>query len=145
MNMARSMMSWKKLSYEYWVEVVACSDYLLNRSPMMSVQDNIPKEAWNGTKTSVSHLRVFGFVAFANVLDEIRRNMDRKSERCIFTIYSEQHKAYKLYNLVTKNIVVSRDVILLENKCWSDPSNIQQKESSDLSDLPIRLLRLEVQ
>ena len=33
MNMAHNMMSHKKLSYEYWAEVVACFVYLLNRSP----------------------------------------------------------------------------------------------------------------
>ena len=33
----------------------------------------------------------------------------------------------------------------LEDKCCSDPSDIQQEESSDLSDISIRLPRLEVQ
>ena len=71
--------------------------------------------------------------------------MSKKSERCIFTGYSEQHKAYKLYNPVTKKIVVRRDVKFLEDKWWSDPSDIQQQESSDLSYLPIILPILEVQ
>ena len=34
--------------------------------------------------------------------------MDKKSERCIFTSYSDQHKGYKLYNPITKNIVVTK-------------------------------------
>ena len=67
-------------------------------------------------------LRVFGSVAFAHVPDELRRRLDKKSERCIFTGYSEQHKAYKLYNLVTKKFVVSKDIKFIEDKCWSDPS-----------------------
>ena len=41
--------------------------------------------------------------------------------------------------------MVSRDVKFIEDKCWSDPSNIQQEERSDLPDLPIKLPRLEVQ
>ena len=123
MNMVRSMLSHKKLSDDYWDEVVACSVYLLNIPPMVSVQDKICEEEWSGTKTSVAHLRIFCFVAFAHILDELKRNLDKKSERCIFTGYSEKHKAYKLYNLVTKNIVVSRDVKFLEDKFWSDPSD----------------------
>ena len=59
----------------------------------MSVQDKILEESWSGTKTSVAHLRIFCYVAFSHVPDKIRRNLDKKSERCIFTGYSEQHKA----------------------------------------------------
>ena len=105
MNMARSMLSHKKLSDDYWDEVVACSVYLLNRSPTVSVQDKIPEEAWSGTKTSVAHLQVCCYAAFSHVPDEIRRKMDiKKNERCIFTGQNEQHKDYKLYNLVTKRL-----------------------------------------
>ena len=89
MNMACSMLSHKKLSNEYWAEVVGCSIYLLNRSPTVTVQDKIPEEAWSGTKTSVSHLRIFGFVSFVHIPEELQRKIDKKSERCIFTGYSE--------------------------------------------------------
>ena len=89
---------------------------MLNRSTTVTVQDKIPEEAWSGTKTSVSHLRIFGSIAFAHIRDELGRKLDKKSECCIFTSYSEQHKAYKLYNPVTKNIVVSRDVMFIEDK-----------------------------
>ena len=67
MNMAYSMLSHKKLSDEYWDEVVACSVYLLNRSPMVTVHDKILEEVWSGTKTSVAHLTIFGSVAFAHI------------------------------------------------------------------------------
>ena len=111
----------------------------------MSVQDNIPEEAWSGTKTSVAHLRNFGSVAFAHIPDELKGKSDKKSERCIFIGYSEQHKAYKLYNPVTKKLMMSKDVNFIEDKCQSDPSDIQHGECSHQPNLPIRLPRLEVQ
>ena len=40
--------------------------------------------------------------------------------------------------------MVSRDVKFLEDKYWSDPSDIQRQEISYLLDLPTRLPRLEV-
>ena len=55
----------------------------------MTVQDTIPEKAWSGTKTSVSHLRIFGFVAFVHILDELKRKLDKKIEHCIFIGYSE--------------------------------------------------------
>ena len=144
MNMAHSMLSHKKLSNEYWDEAVRCSVYLLNKSPTVTVQDKIPEEAWSGTKTSVSHLRILCSVAFAHKPDELRRKLDKKSERCIFIGYSEQHKEYKLYNLITKKLVVCRDVMFIEDKFSSDPSDIEHEERSYQPDLPIRLPRLEV-
>jgi hypothetical protein len=73
MNMARSMLKVKKLSNDYWVEAVACSVYILNRSPTISVKDKVPQEAWSGTKLNVSHFRIFGCIAFAHVLEELRK------------------------------------------------------------------------
>ena len=59
MDMARSMLSHKKLSSEYRAEVVVCSVYFLNRSLTVTVKDKIPEEAWSGTKTSVAHLIIW--------------------------------------------------------------------------------------
>ena len=110
----------------------------------MTFKDKIPKEAWSGTKTSVAHLIIFNSVVFTHIPDELRRKLDKKSECCIFTGYSEQHKAYKLYNPVTKQLVVSRDVKFIEDKCWSDPSDIHHEDHSSHRDLPIRVPILEV-
>ena len=68
---------------------------------------------------SVSHLRVFGCVAYAHVPKEQRGKLDDKSEKCIFTGYSEQSKAYKLYNPITKKTIISRDVVFKEQESWN--------------------------
>ena len=41
--------------------------------------------------------------------------------------------------------MVSRDVKFIEDKCWSDPLDIQHEDHSYQPDLPIRLPRWEVQ
>jgi len=66
-----SMLSYMKLSKEYSAEAVTCSIYLLNRSATFSVKNLVPKEAWSGTKTGVTHLIVFGSVTFAHVPEEL--------------------------------------------------------------------------
>ena len=50
MEMERSMMKAKHLPNEYWTEVVASTVYILNHSPMKSVNDKIPHEAWSNKK-----------------------------------------------------------------------------------------------
>ncbi|CAL5345664.1 unnamed protein product [Camellia sinensis] len=72
-EMARSMLQAKGLSNGFWAEAVATSVYLLNLSPTRVVMNRTPVEAWRGTKPSVSHLRVFGCIAYALFL--IRRDV----------------------------------------------------------------------
>ena len=67
---------------------------------------------------SVSHLKVFGCVAYAHIPDELRRKLDKKGQKCIFVGYSEDTKAYKLYDPVTKKVIISRDVQFVENESW---------------------------
>ena len=44
--------------------------------------------------------------------------MDNKGEKCIFIGYSEESKAYRLYNPSTKKLIVSRDVQFIEEEAW---------------------------
>ena len=63
--MARSMLKEKDLPNNFWAEAVATAVYLLNLSPTKAVQNFTPLEAWSGTKPTVSHLRLFGRVAYS--------------------------------------------------------------------------------
>ena len=118
LDMARSLLKAKKLPKQYWAEAVSCAVYLLNRCPTRSLQGVIPEEAWSGHKPSVTHLRVFGCVAYAKILYARRRKLDDKSEKCIFVGYGERRMGYKLYNPITKKVIMSRDVIFEEDKSW---------------------------
>lgn len=107
-EMARSMLKAKRLPNEFWGEAIKATVYLINRSPTKVVFGKIePQEAWTKCKWTVEHLRVFGCVAYALVLKEKRHKLDDKGEKCIFTGHNEESKAYSLYNLVTKKIVIS--------------------------------------
>src|ERR1044072_2337374 len=81
MNMVRSMLYCKKLPKSFWAEAVACAVYLLNRCPVKSVRGKTPEEAWSGKRPNLSHLKVFGCVAYAHVPDQLRKKLDDKAER----------------------------------------------------------------
>ena len=118
MDMVRSMLKEKHLGKEYWGEAVRCAVYILNRSLTKSLSNQVPEEAWNGRKCSVAHLRIFGCVAFAHIPDKIRKKLDDHSEKCIFVGYSDMSKAYRLYNPITKKMIISRDVKFKEEESW---------------------------
>lgn len=57
--------------------------------------------------------------------DERRSKLDEKSKKCIFVGYSETSKAYKLYNPITKKIIISKDVKFNEEESWD--RNVHEK------------------
>jgi len=92
MKMARNILKGRNLSNEYGAEAIACVAYVINRSPTKSVMNKVPEEAWLGMSCSVSHLKVFGCVAYTHVPKELRGKLDDKGEKFIFIGYSEQSK-----------------------------------------------------
>ena len=81
---------------------------------------------------SVSHLKVFGCVAYAHVLDELRKKLDKKGHKFIFFGYFEDKKAYKLYDPVTRKVIISRDVQFVENESWDGIVDINFKIVSNV-------------
>nr|GEZ20804.1 reverse transcriptase [Tanacetum cinerariifolium] len=76
LNMVQSMLKTKKMPKEFWVEAVDCAVYLLNRYPSKSLDNKTLQEAWNGLKPTVSHLRVFGSIAYVHVLSQRRLKLN---------------------------------------------------------------------
>ena len=89
---------------------------MVNRSPSSTLEDKTPQEVWTGKKPSLSHLRVFGCDAYVHVPKEKQTKLDIKSEKCIFIGYKDGLKGYKLWNLVTRKVVYSQDVVFREVK-----------------------------
>ena len=121
--MARSMLKSKRMPKEFWAEAVATAVYLSNRAPTRSVWNKTPQEAWNGRKPGISHLRVFGSIAYVHVPDEKRSKLDDKSEKLIFIGYDMSSKGYKLYNPSNGKTIISRGVEFDEEGAWDFESH----------------------
>ena len=107
MEMAHRMLEAKHFPNEYWGEAVATFVYIMNRCPIKSVKNKVPQEAWTGMNHSVSHLKIFGCVAYAHIPDELRRKLDKKGQKCIFVVYSKDTKAYNLYDPIARKVIIS--------------------------------------
>jgi len=112
---ARSMIQGKGLSNGLWAEAINTAAYLKNRSPTKCLGFKTPFEALFGLKPAVSHLRIFGSKAYAQIPKADRKKLDPKALKCIFVGYGTEYKAYKLYNPVTHKVFASRDVIFHEH------------------------------
>ena len=72
----------------------------------------------------MDYFKIFGCIAYALIPDEKISNLDKKCENFFFLGVSNHSKACKLYNLITKKIVICRDVIFDEESTWSWSSSI---------------------
>jgi hypothetical protein len=72
------MLNEKNLSNYFWAKVVTTVVYIMNQTPIATVHGMTPKEKFTGKKPDVSHLRVFGCIAYVHVLDEKRSKLDPK-------------------------------------------------------------------
>lgn len=86
-----------------------------------------PEEAWSRVKPSVDHLRVFGCIAHAHVPDARRTKLEDKSRSCVLFGVSKESKGYRLYDPVSKQIVISRDVIFEEEKTWNWDASYEEQ------------------
>ncbi|KAJ6874187.1 hypothetical protein NC651_032883 [Populus alba x Populus x berolinensis] len=118
MNMVRSMLVNRNIPKNFWPEAVNWSVHILNRSPTLAVKNTTPEEAWSEARPTVDHFRIFGCIAYARIPDVKRTKLDDKGVKCVFLGVNEESKAFKLYDPITRKIVISRDVQFDEQSTW---------------------------
>ena len=115
MESARAMMSHANLPNSFWAEAVATAVYLRNRSESSALKEDMtPYEKWYGRKPDVSHLRVFGCIAYSHIPDSRRRKLDKKAQKYQFVGYCKDSKGYRLFDAETRTVVKRRDVVFNE-------------------------------
>lgn len=110
----RCMLIDSGLDQRFWAEAASTASYLINRVPCRG-NEGCPEELWSGRKPNLKHLRVFGCPALVHVPKQRRSKIDPKSLECIMVGYSTESKAYRLFDPSDQKIIVSRDVVFLEN------------------------------
>jgi hypothetical protein len=87
-----------------------------NRLSTPALKENeTPYERWYGKKPDMSHLRVFGCMAYAHVPDGERQKLDKKSKKMCFVGYSLTSKGYRLFDETNRKLYIRRDVEFNEN------------------------------
>jgi hypothetical protein len=101
----RAILHGRKLPINLWAEALQTATYIRNRSPYK--KNNVtPQELMTGKRPTVSHMRVFGSVAYVHVPKGLRTKLDPVSEKGIFVGYDPMSKAYRF--LVDGRIKISK-------------------------------------
>lgn len=110
-EMARCVMLQADLPNGFWAEAISTAAYIRNRCPTKPLVENMtPHEVWFGKMPVVSHFRHFGSKAFALNKRPQKGKFDPRSVECTMVGYSDESKAYRLWDPSSKKIIKSRDV-----------------------------------
>jgi transposase InsO family protein len=94
---------------------VAAYNHVANMHPSARIGGNTtPFELWHKRKPDVSHLKVWGCLAYVHVQKDKRDASGSHIEKCIFVGYPTEYKAWEFYNPVTRKMVISERAVFDE-------------------------------
>ena len=76
-----------------------------------------PYELWRGKKPVIKYFRIFGSDCYILRDKENLEKFDAKSDKGYFLGYSSTSRAYRVYNLRTKNVMESSNIVINDEVC----------------------------
>ena len=76
-----------------------------------------PYELWRGKKPVVKYFRIFGSDCYILCDRDNLEKFDAKSDKGYFLGYSSTSRAYRVYNLRTKIVMESSNVVINDEVC----------------------------
>ena len=110
---------------------------LIKLSPSFPLKGDVPERVWTGKDVSYDNLRVFGCKAFVHIPKDERSKLDVKAKPCIFLGYGHEEFGYRLWDPLSRKIVISKDVVFLEDQLVDDGDKVEKASSS--TEIPIRI------
>lgn len=110
-----ALLNQAELSHEFWSMAFATIVFLHNRTTSITLEGKSSYELLFKKTSNLKDLKVFGCHAHPNLRPFIRHNFSTRSEAHIFIGYPHAMSGYMCYNPRTRKVLVTRDVIFLEN------------------------------
>ncbi|XP_071721876.1 uncharacterized protein [Rutidosis leptorrhynchoides] len=106
--MGKSMMFAMNVPRKFWPEACNTTSYIQNRLQTKSLKGITPFEMLFGAKPKVSHLKVFGCVAYTHISEKKRQKMSEKVIKGVMMGYSSNASGYKIFDLVKDEMIIVR-------------------------------------
>jgi len=127
---ARAMLYDQDMPKFLWAEACNMAVYVQNRTPHRALGKIIQEGVFTGKKPKVSRLKLFGSLAYCHVREEKRKKLDQTVKKGYLVGYSENAKAYRVYLLGNKKIVIQQDVKFTEDKAFRKSREMPSEEQS---------------
>ncbi|XP_075088478.1 uncharacterized protein LOC142170460 [Nicotiana tabacum] len=115
LEIARALLFQSKLHVRYWGKCILTATYLINRLPTSYLKNKYPFKLLYKTKPNYSHIRSFDCLCFPTIPKAHRDKFKPRTVPHVFIGYPFDNKGYKMLDLESKRIHVSRDVTFHEN------------------------------
>jgi len=124
LNVARALMFQSGIPLEYWGDCVLTAVFLINRLLSPVINNETPYERLTKGKPDYSSLKAFGCLCYCSTSPKSRTKFDPRAKACIFLGYPMGYKGYKLLDIETYSVSISRHVIFYEDIFPFASSNI---------------------
>nr|GFB38979.1 hypothetical protein [Tanacetum cinerariifolium] len=104
---ARTMLSAAKVPLFFWAEAIATACFTQNRSLVIPRHEKTPYHIINDQKLSVKFFHIFSSICYIVKDGENLDKLKEKGDECIFMGYSNQLRAYRVFNKRTRVIMES--------------------------------------
>lgn len=132
LNVARALRFQGSLPIEFWGECALAAGYLINRTPSDILKGKTPFEMLYKRPPPIQHLRTMGCLCYVHEQKHGGDKFASRSKRSIFLGYPFGKKGWRVFDLETRKVSVSRDVIFFEDEFPFSTLPVTMEEDNEL-------------
>ncbi|GJW65852.1 retrovirus-related pol polyprotein from transposon TNT 1-94 [Tanacetum coccineum] len=127
-EMSRTMLNEQSIPQKFWCNAIDTSTYIINRVSIRRILGKTPHELLRGRKPNLNYFRVFGSKCFILHTKDYLTKFDPKSYEGVFLGYSQNSKAYIIFNKQTMRVEESLNVTFDETPPLPKTSPLEDDE-----------------
>lgn len=113
LNIARALLFQSNVPLEFWGDCVLTAVFLINRLPTPVLENKSPFEKLTGKVSDYHSFKSFGCLCYCSTSPKGRNKFKPRTRACIFLGYPSGYMGYKLLDIETHAVSISRHVFFM--------------------------------